>query len=276
VIARTLSRRITLATASAEAFSALRFLECDPEIIGPQPEELKISIERHRSYYRIVQNGKLLREQMTTKSVVESLHTHLIILSLADFPAAPLLRAASLRRSGRRVLLVGPKGEGKTTLALCLLQNGYEIEGDEDVFVTLEGVVARPCGLRVKESADELVPGLAQMLAAAAFYQDTHGRRIYNLDPRRVGATTWRIERGGADAVILLRSNHGGYSSYRRISSLTLVREAMAECKLSRGDRAKAVSAIAKQIGTAKGFDLSLGDPAGAVACVNKLLEELA
>ena len=89
MIARTLSRRITLVTTDTEAFWALRFLECEPEIAGPPPEELTISVETHRSYYRMVQNGELLREQMTTKSVVESLHAHLIILSLADHPAAP-------------------------------------------------------------------------------------------------------------------------------------------------------------------------------------------
>lgn len=270
-----MSRRVTLATADREAFAALRFLECDPEIAGPPPEELTISIEPHRTYYRIVQNGELLREQMTTKSVLESLHAHLFILSLADHPAAPLVHAASLRRGERRVLLVGPKGGGKTTLALCLLQDGYEVEGDEHVFVTPEGLIARPRGLRVKESAAPIVPGLPKVLAAAASYQDPHGHRIYNLDPRQSGAPSWRIERGGADAVILLRPNHGGYSSFRPISSLTLVREVMAECGITRMDRGKAVSVVAKFIGTAKGYDLSLGDPAGAVACVNKALEGL-
>ena len=222
-----------------------------------------------------MQNGELLREQMTTKAVLETLHAHLFILSLADHPAAPLVHAASLRRSERRVLLVGPKGGGKTTLALCLLQVGYEMEGDEHVFVTDAGLIARPRGLRVKESSVSIVPGLPEVIADAAFYQDAHGHRIYNLDPRQTGASSWRIEQGGADAVILVNANHGGYSSIRPISSLTLVREVMAECGLTRVDRGKAVSGVAKFIGTAKGFDLSLGEPSGAVACVDRVLEGL-
>jgi hypothetical protein len=270
-----LSRRVTLVTADAEAFMALRFLECDPEIVGPPPEELTISVEPLRAYYRIVQNGELLREQMTTKSVLESLHAHLFILSLADHPAAPLVHAASLRRGERRILLVGPKGGGKTTLAMCLLQDGYEIEADEHVFVTPKGLIARPRGLRVKESAASIIPNLPQVLATAAFYEDGHGHRVYNVDPRQSGAPSWRIEQGGADAVILVNPNHGGYSSIRPVSSLTLVREVMAECGLSRIDRGKAVSGVAKLIGTAKGFDLSLGDPSEAVACVNRVLEGL-
>lgn len=276
MIARTLSRRITLVTADAEVFQGLRFLECDPDIAGPRPEELTISVEPHRAYYRIVQNGEVLREQMTSKSVIESLHAHLIITSLTDHPTAPLIHAALVRRRGCRALLVGPKAGGKTTLTLRLILQGYEAEGDENVFVTVEGLVARPRGLRVKELASALVPGLAQVLAGAAYYQDSLGQRIYNLDPRLVGAASWRIEQGRVDAVILLRPNHGGYSSLRPVSSLTLMREVMAECGLSRTDRGQAVSAMAKLVGTAKGFDLSLGDPAGAVACVDKIFDDLA
>ena len=60
------------------------------------------------------------------------------------------------------MLLVGPKGGGKTMLTLRLIRAGYEIEGDENVFVTSEGVVPRPRGLRVKESAAALLPHLAE------------------------------------------------------------------------------------------------------------------
>ena len=275
MIARTLSRRIALVTVDADVFQGLRFLECDPEIIGPRPEELTISVEPHRAYYRIVQNSELLREQLTIKSVIESLHAHLIITSLTDHPTAPLMHAALVRRGGRRALLVGPKAGGKTTLTLRLIQEGYQAEGDENVFVTLEGVVARPRGLRVKEFASTLVPGLAQVLAGAPCYQDTLGQRIYNLDPREAGAASWQIEHGRVDAVILLRPNHGGYSSFRPVSSLMMMREVMAECGFSRSDRGQAVSVMAKLIGTAKGFDLSLGDPAGAVTCVNKIFADV-
>jgi hypothetical protein len=207
--------------------------------------------------------------------MLESLHAHLLIMSLADHHGAPLVHAASLRRGGRRILLVGPKGGGKTTLALWLLRDGYEVEGDENIFVTPDGLVARPRGMRVKESTATLVPGLNGVLKAAPCYQDTYGQRIYNLDPRSAGAASWRIEQGRAHAVILLHPNHGGHSSLRPISSLALVREVMTECGLVRTNRGIAVRDIVKFIGTAKGFDLSLGDPLEAVACINKALEGL-
>jgi len=274
VIARSWLRRVTLCTSDAEVFQAIRYLECDPEIAG-DIEDMTISVEPYRSYYRIVQDGKIVREQISTQGVTETLHAELMLLSHAEFPTAPLIHAASVRRAGRRVLLVGPKGGGKTTLTLRLIREGYEIEGDENVFVTSEGVMPRPRGLRVKESAAALLPELAYTFSGAPYYQVGPNFRVYNLDPRQVGAAFWRIERGPVDAVVLLRPNHGGSSSLRRVSSLALVREVMEECALPAIERAGAVRAITQVISNARGFDLSLGDLAGAVAYVDRVFDDI-
>lgn len=218
----------------------------------------------------------MIREQITPQGVSETLHAELTMLSLADFPEAPLIHAASLRRKGRRILLVGPKGGGKTTLTLHLIRAGYEIEGDENVFVTPTGVVARPRALRVKQSAAPFLSHLVEELSAAGYYQSAPGLRIYNLDPRHAGASSWRIEEGPVDAVVLIRANHGGFSSMRLVSALNIVREVMLECGLPQTGRAAAVAAIAKTIGNAKGFDLSLGELVGAVAGIDQVLHEIA
>jgi energy-coupling factor transporter ATP-binding protein EcfA2 len=257
-------------------FEALRYLECDPEVAGTDANPLSISVERHRSYYRMVQEGEILREQMTPQAVCETLHAELTLLSLADFPHAPIIHAASLRCKGHRILLVGPKGGGKTVLTLHLIRAGYEIEGDENVFVTMDGVVSRPRALRVKQSSMSLLPYLTEALGEAGYYQDAHGSRIFNLNPRRAGAPFWRIEQGQVDVVVLIRPNHGGYSSLRPVPPLSLVREVMAECGLPATGRSAAVAAIAKVIGNAKGYDLSLGEIGRAVECIDQVFEELA
>jgi hypothetical protein len=203
--------------------------------------------------------------------VADTLHAKLALLSLADFPNAPLIHAASLRRGGRRMLLVGPKGGGKTTLTLRLIQEGYEIEGDENVFITPEGVIARPRALRVKETTALLFEPLAEAFREAPYYESGQGMRIYTLDPRKAGAAFWRIELGSVDAVVLIRPNHSGCSSLQPIASLPLVREVMLESAFPETGRARAVGDIAKMIGTARGFDLCLGNLDGAVSCLESV-----
>lgn len=275
MIARSWSRRVALVTSDAEVFQALRYLECDPEITGASQENLIISVEPHGSCFRIVQKKEVVSEQRSAKGVTEFLHGHLVLLSLDDFPTTPLIHGASLRRGGNRILFVGPKGAGKTTLTLRLIQEGYEFEGDENVFVTSEGVLARARSLRVKESTATILPNLTVVLSAAPYYENYLGERIYNVDPRQAGASIWRIEKGRVDAVVILRPNHGGGSFLGPVSSLTLVHEVMRETGLPETERAVAVGAIATVIGKSRGFELSLGDLGGAVGCIKQVLEGL-
>jgi len=275
VISRSWFSRVALRTNQPELLQAIRYLECDPEIAEDRIEELTISIEPYRSYYRIMRDGELVREQMSPQGIIESLHAELMLLSLADFPLAPIVHAASLRHKNRRLLFVGPKGAGKTLLTLRLIQEGYDFEGDENVFLTSEGLVPRPRGLRVKEAAAPLLPHLKSVLENAPHYEGPPGLKVYNLDPREAGASSWVIERGPTDAVVVLHPNHGGWSSVRPLPALELVREVMEECALPETGRAEAVGAIAKGVGSAKGFDLSLGELDSAVACIEEVCQSL-
>jgi hypothetical protein len=91
-----------------------------------------------------------------------------------------------------------------------------------------------------------------------------------------IGAPSWRIEQGGVDAIVVLRPNHGGYSSLRPLPQLALVREVIFESGLHETDRGKAISMLTRAIGSAKGFDLSPGDHAGALACIGNIFAAIA
>ena len=268
VIARTLRRRITIRTDKAELYEATRYLECDPEIEGYIFEESLVRLEVTDGICRIVENGSFLQQQLHNRAVIEFLYGHLFEGSILDYPNAPIIHAACLRRDGRRLLLVGAKGTGKTTLTLRLMLAGYEVEGDENVFLYGDGAVARPRALQVKQSPLRLVPELANTISQRPFLEDYLGQRIYNVDPRCVGSP-WRISYGPVDLVILLRSNHGGYSSIRPVPSLALVREIMPEMGVPPNGRGAAVGALVSMCARARGFDLSLGDHSQAIRCID-------
>jgi hypothetical protein len=270
VIVRTLLRRIVLRTQDGDVHHALRYLTCEPEIAGYCARDLDVRIEPYAGRYRIIEEGVAPREELTPAGVLQYLHRRVFLLSVEDRPQSLLLHAACLRNAGRRIILVGTEGAGKTTLTLNLMLRGYEIEGDENVFVDGRGVIARPRGMRVKERALAQLPKIADRIAAAPYLTDVYGRKIYNLDPRMLGAR-WQIQEGAVDLVVLLRSNHGGASSMRPLGPLAAGRELMAEIGFPATGRGGAVAALAGLTARAQAFDLSLGSSPQAIGLIDRL-----
>jgi hypothetical protein len=260
-----------LQTTDAVVFDAIRFLECTPEIAGTAFAEVAIVIERRHQGYRIVENDLLVGEPSSVQGVVEDLHIHLFNRSLEDRPGSALLHAACLRRGRQRVLIAGTKGAGKTTLAIRLIESGYNIEGDEQVFISSSGVTARPRGCRVKAAGLPYLGGMAEIIAAAPSYTSDEAGKIFNVDPRTLGST-WRIEHGEVDCVIVLEPNHGGHSSIRPLPATTMVQLLMPEIGLRETGRAAMIAAIAALANRAPAYLLSLGDHAGAHVCIEGVL----
>jgi len=271
-MARTLDRRIVMRTTDSVAFEALQYLACGPDIAAAPIAEHVVAVEPLRGRYRIVEPGRDAVEVIDTRSVIDHLHERLFSLSLTDRPRSGIIHAALLRRSGRRVLIAGRRGAGKTTLVLQLIRSGYEMEGDEHVFLDADGAIARPRACRVKEKSLALLPEIADVILSSPAYTDVRGVRIFNVDPTRVGGP-WRIEKGQVDCVVVLQPNHGGYSSVRPMPAMMVAQALMSEIGMRETERGASVGAVAALVSRARGFDLSLGDHDGAVRCIGRALD---
>jgi serine kinase of HPr protein (carbohydrate metabolism regulator) len=170
------------------------------------------------------------------------------------------------------VLIAGSRGAGKTTLTLRLARSGYDMEGDEHVFIEGDGVIARPRAYRVKDTALTLLPDLADIIRAAPSYREIRGRTIFSVDPAAIGGR-WRIEKGNVDCIIVLRPNHGGYSSLRHMPPTMVAQALISEMGIRDVDRGASIGAVASLVGRAKGFDLSLGDHDSAITCIDRALD---
>ncbi len=81
-----------------------------------------------------------------------------------------------------RVLVVGPSGAGKTTLATRLLLDGADVQGDESVLVRRGESLAVPRALHLKPGAARVLPELAAVIPELPVIGD-----VTVLDPARVG-----------------------------------------------------------------------------------------
>ena len=87
-----------LRTTERDAFESMRFLECNPEIAAAAPQgDLVISVEAFHRRYRILEEGRALKEVIDTRSLVEHLHKRVFFLSFRHGALPGVLHAASLR-----------------------------------------------------------------------------------------------------------------------------------------------------------------------------------
>ena len=273
MISCTLAHRFTLRAPDDAVFKAVRYLDCNPDIAGAPLQDVEIVIERKGDLYRIAENGLTTGEAADARGVVEHLHLHLFQRALEEFPERALLHAACLRHGVRRLLIAGTKGAGKTTLALRLIEAGFSIEGDEQVFIDKEGVIARARACRVKEAGLHRFGDMAAIIADAPSYSSEGYGTIFNVDPRWLGSS-WRIEHGAVDVIIVLEPNHGGASTIRPLPATALVQSLMPEVGMRETGRAAAIAAIAAMGARVPAYLLSLGDHAGALRGIQSVLSE--
>ena len=225
IAVRNPQKRYVISFTDSAWFKTLAYLQCDPAVDGPAPESCELTVAAAGPFLRLFEPSTPSAEFASVADLRDHLHVRFFTEALSG--DRPVLHAACLRGKGRRILLVGPKNAGKSTLSLALNFAGYEIEGDENVFIGPAGVTARPRACRVKEGSLDVLPALIGPARDAPFIIDYHGRKIFNLAPDLFGKS-WCIGSGKVDAVILLHSNHGGMSSIREVPSLALTRALMA------------------------------------------------
>jgi len=160
--------------------------------------------------------------------------------------------------AGRRLLVIGQKGAGKTTLMLRLLHDGHRVEGDELVF-TREGLaMALPRLFHLKPGTETLIPELAGRLEEAPFTLLTDGGRITGFDPT-VAGFDWRIDSGPIDGVVVLRAGHDGPTSTRPLSSVDLALHVLDHAFPASPSRPDTLRACAQLVADIDGTELVAG-----------------
>jgi len=90
--------------------------------------------------------------------------------------------AACLLSQGKGLLLSGPPGAGKTTLALHLLEAGFTYGSDDVVLIASDGTVTGlPFAPTVKSGAWSIIGGLRPDLDGAAIHTRPDGKRVRYL-----------------------------------------------------------------------------------------------
>jgi len=182
------------------------------------------------------------------------LRTHRRAFELASLAGWVRVHSALVDVAGRRVLLTGPSGIGKTTLALRLLVDGDAVQGDESVLVRGGTAIAVPRPLHIEADGAALVPELAPLLRRLPRVDGT-----IVLDPGRCGFS-WQLREAPLDHVVLL-GLAAGAPTFRRAAQTGAMTALVSElCPITETKQVLLAELTAALTGVAV-WRLSIGEP---------------
>lgn len=258
VICRTLRREYRLHPPTAEIAAQLAFLEAEPVLPGLSLEPVDVPIQFRDDFLVAPVPGEESIEG-TPGHLIGAMHRVVMTDLVEGDPDTPFIHGATVVVEGRRVLMVGHKGCGKSTLSLHLVMAGHDVEGDEHLMIRESEVIARPRTLRVKEGSLRLVAGLPAALFEAPSILNWDGTAIRSVSPA-VGGRPWVIRAGRLDAIVFLVANHGGRSGARRIAGNDAFGRLMSEIMLPRTGVAAATGRLRRLALEVPAYQLLVGD----------------
>jgi hypothetical protein len=178
-----------------------------PDAVHPfaAQRELRYTVEATDAGFTIREEGDALTTVATPEQAADAVHVraHRRAFELASLSGWARVHAATVDLDGVRVLVVGPSGAGKTTLAARLLLDGADVQGDESVLVRRGESLAVPRALHLKPGTDRVLPELAPLLPSLPVVND-----VTVLDPARVGRRIELRIAPVAHVVVLARRDH--------------------------------------------------------------------
>jgi HPr kinase/phosphorylase len=162
-----------------------------------------LSVQTEGGCHIVRDRGDVLTTAATPQAVLDAVfaRVHRRAFELAALAGWVRVHGAVLRIAGARIVVVGPAGSGKTTLALAALAAGEEAEADESFVVRRGVVVAVPRRFHVKPGSADVVPGAADWIRQAPLLDGDPPLRL--LDPSDVGLR-WHLPEGPVEHVVLI------------------------------------------------------------------------
>jgi hypothetical protein len=183
------------------------------------------------------------------------------------------LHAACVSLDGRGVLLCGPSGAGKTSLAWACARRGFTFVSDDVSSLVRDcpgpTVIGKPAQFRFRDDAGELLPELRGLMPRQA----SHGRPSIEVRTQWIPEirTAWECH---VDHVVFLKRGGQGRPRLQRVSAAEARSRLEAELPvLDPRSRERQIAALDNILGAGT-FELSYGELGPAVDVLESLCRE--
>jgi hypothetical protein len=260
--------KIEVRTPAPEVVASLRFLAQSARQRVPVLETTTFEVLPDSRGYLVLEEDEHRSLEPTALAVLEVLYQRVHERAFTRASRAGWVRAhgAVVETGGRRLLLAGTTGVGKTTLALRLLFDGAAVHCDESSLLRRGAVLAVPRPFHLKPTIEHYVPEIGQLLTEMPVV--TGDVAIRAFDPGRAGFE-WEISPGRVDAVLML--TRGDNTRLKRVEATQVMHDVVTDVFLLDEPKATVVREVAAVFRHAACYALEIGDVGEASRLVRSL-----
>ncbi|MCI0453367.1 MAG: hypothetical protein L0Y68_00040 [Candidatus Dadabacteria bacterium] len=259
----------TIRTECKSLAQQLDFITQDAHQDFPTLSETVYDIRREDEQFQILNNGKLCNTTSDRSSLIYNLLGLIHSRVFKSITGCILIHTGCGEYNGKRFLIVGDKGTGKSTLMTRLLFEGFRIDGDELVLVHNEKVTPFPRRFLIKESSIHLLPQVKSMIDSVPYIQADNGSKIYSFSPSDAGFS-WKIETRKAEFFFYLEPNHGGETRVEKCPKYLMVQKVMPRTFLSNTHDHLKIGQLCRMIDDSDCYILRLGNLDSAISSVRE------
>jgi len=219
--------------------------------------------------YEIRRDGKLLFSSDDMSDAVFNLQWLIHKEELKDVTGSIRIHAGCGELQGRRFLVVGDKGVGKTTLMVRLLFAGFRVISDELVLVRDGKALPFPRRFHIKQESMRLLPELEGLFDTLPYNHTCYGHKMFSFTPQDAGFD-WKIDEGDVHSIFYLEPNHGGQSRIEACPKYMMVNRVMPMSFLSETEDHIKINELCGMIDRANCYILHIGDLEGAVSAMQE------
>jgi hypothetical protein len=262
---------VQISTDCAELGHRLQDIKVKADEACPVSATLAIEVPKREGQYAVLERGEAVVSSPDAEWVTLYLHELINFRIAWHFRDLIKIHAASASLNGKRFLLAGDKGAGKTTLIARLLFEGAAVYGDETVLLQERDMMPFPRKFHLKEGTLPLVPQLAPICENLTSYPAYYGGRFYFFDPRDAGFN-WQITEGKAQALFYLEPCHKKKTEIESCPGWLMAQKIMLQASDFAANPEDQIGELCRVIDRSDNFIIHLGELDSAVTLIKDVL----
>lgn len=226
---------------------------------------------REDGQYKIFRDGVFVHASYNHPGLLYDLLGIFHAQALETFAGYIRIHAGCGEYKGRRFLVIGDKGAGKSTLMMRLLFDGLRADGDELVLIKNEDVTPFPRRFHLKEGSIDLLPELQSMISSVPYIQLYNGLLLYSFSPRDAGYD-WKIQTRKTDVIFYLEPDHSDKTKIEECPKYIMAEKVMARSFLSESYDYLKIGQICRIVNNAECYTLHVSSLENAAVTIRELL----